>query len=917
MKPRESSPALSENEFDISKALFDDENESNSDFELDHGSRPQPHISRGRDLDLGDDLAIGGEEDGESGDEAFIAAQQAASNRKASNLKGKTVKKGGGFQAMGLNALLLKAITRKGFSVPTPIQRKAIPLVLDGQDVVGMARTGSGKTAAFVIPMIEKLKAHSVKVGARAIVLSPSRELALQTLKVVKELGRGTDLRTVLLVGGDSLEEQFSSMATNPDVIIATPGRFLHLKVEMGLDLGSVRYIVFDEADRLFEMGFAAQLTEILHALPTSRQTLLFSATLPKSLVEFARAGLQEPKLIRLDAESKVSPDLESAFFTIKSADKEGALLYILQSIIEMPTGQTEAALKAKEVATNASKKRKRAPEVPNPTDSPTPHSTIIFAATKHHVEYLAALLRASGYAVSYVYGSLDQTARKIQVQDFRTGLSNILVVTDVAARGIDIPVLANVINYDFPSQPKIFVHRVGRTARAGRKGWSYSLVRDADTPYLLDLQLFLSRRLVLGNVAGDEASFAEDVVVGGLLRDQLESACEFATKLLNEDPDLASLQTVAAKGEKLYMRTRNAASSESVKRAKEILLSRGVSGLNPLLDGESNGVQLEREKMLARVSGFRPPETVFEIGKRGSSGEAAEIMRKRREQIDHRRHRTNEGMPSDAPITDPPPKRANDADSMEINVQDIARADLGSDSDDELEISYSEPNMQAGMKDGWQDSEHFMSYTPKSLNLAEDRGYGVHSGSYNTARQNSNFVEAARGVTMDLNNDDSRGFGEPNKARGMRWDKNSKKYVARANDEDGSKGVKMVRGESGRKIAASFRSGRFDAWRRSNKIDRLPRTGETEAPTHTDTYSAGRRFKHKSEKAPKEADRFRDDYHVRKKRVEEAKQKRIGKFKDGGAKNELRGVDDVRKQRNIKEKRKEKNARPSKKRKI
>ena len=917
MKPRESSPALSENEFDISKALFDDENESNSDFELDHGSRPQPHFSRRRNLDLGDDLAIGGEGDGESGDEAFIAAQQAASNRKASNLKGKTVKKGGGFQAMGLNALLLKAVTRKGFSVPTPIQRKAIPLILDGQDVVGMARTGSGKTAAFVIPMIEKLKAHSVKVGARAIVLSPSRELALQTLKVVKELGRGTDLRTVLLVGGDSLEEQFSSMATNPDVIIATPGRFLHLKVEMGLDLGSVRYIVFDEADRLFEMGFAAQLTEILHALPTSRQTLLFSATLPKSLVEFARAGLQEPKLIRLDAESKVSPDLESAFFTIKSADKEGALLYILQSIIKMPTGQTKAALKAKEVATNAIKKRKRAPEVPNPTDSPTPHSTIIFAATKHHVEYLAALLHASGYAVSYVYGSLDQTARKIQVQDFRTGLSNILVVTDVAARGIDIPVLANVINYDFPSQPKIFVHRVGRTARAGRKGWSYSLVRDADTPYLLDLQLFLSRRLVLGNVAGDETSFAEDVVVGGLLRDQLESACEFATKLLNEDPDLASLQTVAAKGEKLYVRTRNAASSESVKRAKEILLSRGFSGLNPLLDGESNGVQLEREKMLARVSGFRPPETVFEIGKRGSGGEAAEVMRKRREQIDHRRHRTNEGMPSDAPITDPPPKQANDADNMEISVQDMARADLGSDSDDELEVSYSEPNTQAGMRDGWQDSEHFMSYTPKSLNLAEDRGYGVHSGSYNTARQNSNFVEAARGVTMDLNNDDSRGFGEPSKARGMRWDKKSKKYVARANDEDGSKGVKMVRGESGHKIAASFRSGRFDAWRRSNKVDRLPRTGETEAPTHTGTYSAGRRFKHKSEKAPKEADRFRDDYHVRKKRVEEARQKRIGRFKDGGAKNELRGVDDVRKQRNIKEKRKEKNARPSKKRKI
>ena len=191
-----------------------------------------------------------------------------------------------------------------------------------------MARTGSGKTAAFVIPMIQKLKIHSPKVGARSLILSPSRELALQTLKVVKELGRGTDLRCVLLVGGDSIEEQFGTLASNPDIIIATPGRFLHLQVEMNLDLSTIRYVVFDEADRLFEMGFAAQLAEILHALPSSRQTLLFSATLPKSLVEFARAGLQEPHLVRLDAESKVSQDLQSAFFTVKGAEKEGALFH-------------------------------------------------------------------------------------------------------------------------------------------------------------------------------------------------------------------------------------------------------------------------------------------------------------------------------------------------------------------------------------------------------------------------------------------------------------------------------------------------------------------------------------------------------------------------------------------------------------
>lgn len=206
---------------------------------------------------------------------------------------------------------MYKAIIHKGFKVPTPIQRKCIPIVLQGDDVVGMARTGSGKTAAFLIPMFEKLKAHSAKVGARALLLSPSRELALQTQKVCKELGKYTDLRSCVLVGGDSLDDQFSMLASNPDILIATPGRLLHLMVEMELDLRTVQYVVFDEADRLFEMGFAVQLHEILSRLPPTRQTLLFSATLPKMLVDFAKAGLQEPTLIRLDADTKISRDLE------------------------------------------------------------------------------------------------------------------------------------------------------------------------------------------------------------------------------------------------------------------------------------------------------------------------------------------------------------------------------------------------------------------------------------------------------------------------------------------------------------------------------------------------------------------------------------------------------------------------------
>lgn len=911
MPHRALSPALSEAGVDIANALFENGADSGSE-----DGRAQQHPDRKRAMEIMPDL----ENDSGSDDADFIADVQAASNRKASNLKGKTVKKGGGFQAMGLNANLLKAITRKGFSVPTPIQRKTIPLVLDGQDVVGMARTGSGKTAAFVVPMVEKLKSHSAKVGARALILSPSRELALQTLKVVKEFGRGTDLKCVLLVGGDSLEEQFGSMAGNPDIIIATPGRFLHLKVEMSLDMSSIRYVVFDEADRLFEMGFAAQLTEILHALPSSRQTLLFSATLPRSLVEFARAGLQEPTLVRLDAESKVSPDLQSVFFTMKSAEKEGALLHILSDIIHMPTGQTEAATsrKAGESEKNPKKRKRAEMERNDRKDSPTKHSTIIFAATKHHVEYLATLLRHSGFAVSHVYGALDQTARRMQVEDFRTGMTNILVVTDVAARGIDIPILANVINYDFPSQPKIYVHRVGRTARAGQKGWSYSLVRDSDLPYVLDLQLFLGRRLVVGRDEVDTANYAEDVAIGGLVRDRLERHCEWVSKLLDEDADLPALKDVAGKGEKLYLRTRNASSTESVRRAKELTNKKSWMGLHLLFSDDTDRMEVERAKMLARVSGFRPPETVFEIGQRGGGSEAAEVMKKRRSTINAKRQRGIDGEHASRIVDEEVAADGNPTSHAEdAEVDSSVDLDMGSVSDNSLEVTITQQGKSnTNGNQGFQDSEFFMSYNPTTINQAEDRGYGVQSGSYNTtSHNNQNFLEAARGVTMDLNNDEgAKAFAEPSRPKGMRWDKKSKKYVARANDEDGSKGKAMIRGESGQKIAASFRSGRFDAWKKANRIEKLPKTGDTEKASGSNSMRGGRRFKHKAEKAPKDADKFRDDFYKRKKKVEAAKEKKIGRFRDDGGRSEIRGVDDVRKQRNLKQKRMEKNARPGKK---
>ena len=394
----------------------------------------------------------------------------------------------------------------------------------------------------------------------------------------------------------------------------------------------------------------------------------------------------------------------------MKSAEKEGALLHVLSDIIKIPAGQTKATIRAKEEADKNSKKRKRGEaNGVKPHESPTEHSTIIFAATKHHVDYLAALLRQSGFAVSHAYGSLDQTARRIQVEDFRTGKTNLLVTTDVAARGIDIPVLANVINYDFPPQPKVFVHRVGRTARAGERGWSYSMVRESDAPYLLDLQLFLGKRLVIGRDGGDEPNYAEDVVVGSLVRDRLERNCEWVGKLLDEDSDLWMLRSVANKGEKLYLKSRNAASSESARRSKE----KDWMPLNPLFNADD--VEIEREKMLARVSGFRPQETVFEIGKRGTGGEATEIMKKRRATIEAQRRKketVQEGPKLSSDLDEDVRPAHNYKYTASENTRVDSDANMDSASEDELEVTFSNPSSSKENKqNGYKDSDFFMSY--------------------------------------------------------------------------------------------------------------------------------------------------------------------------------------------------------------
>uniref|UniRef100_A0A8C4QEB3 ATP-dependent RNA helicase DDX54 n=1 Tax=Eptatretus burgeri TaxID=7764 RepID=A0A8C4QEB3_EPTBU len=483
-------------------------------------------------------------------------------------------KKSGGFQSMGLSYPVFKAVMLRGYKIPTPIQRKCIPVIMDGRDVVAMARTGSGKTAAFLIPMLEGLHNHSAKAGARALILSPTRELALQTMRFTKELGRFTTLKIALILGGDSMEDQFMVLHENPDIIIGTPGRLLHVMVEMNLRLHSVQYVVFDEADRLFEMGFAEQLQEIIRRMPDCRQTLLFSATLPKILVDFAHAGLNDPVLIRLDVDSKLSEHLRLFFLHCRADDKAAVLLWLLRVVVR-------------------------------------PHEqTVIFTATKHHVEYLRELVERAGIPCSYIYSTLDQTARKINIGKFQHGKTKLLIVTDVAARGIDIPLLDNVINFHFPGKAKLFIHRVGRVARAGRSGVAYSLVTKDEMPYLLDLHLFLGRPLCLAvNKSCEESG---DGLLGRVPQAVVDGEESFVRAYHEAAAELYDLRRVAANAYCHYERSRPAPSSESIKRAKALDIL--TVDMHPIFGCQMDENEVNHLKIMDNIKNYKTKTTIFEI---------------------------------------------------------------------------------------------------------------------------------------------------------------------------------------------------------------------------------------------------------------------------------------------------------------
>lgn len=343
------------------------------------------------------------------------------------------------FSGFGLPAKLLQSLARMQFSTPTPIQAQAIPLGIAGRDILGSAQTGTGKTAAFGIPLIVKLMNNP---QAAALVMTPTRELATQVLAVLHQLIPVPTIKTALLIGGEAMPRQFRQLQAQPKLIVGTPGRIYDHLQRGSLRLNNCHFLVLDETDRMLDMGFATQIEKIVTRMPTERQTMMFSATLPPGIVKLSSKYLNNPERISVGSTITASPNIRQELIQTSDHEKYPRLL--------------------EHLAAHAG-------------------SVLIFVKTKYGTEKLAVRLARQNHSADAVHGDLRQSRRDRVIQGFRDKKFRILVATDLAARGLDIPHIGMVINYDMPQCPEDYIHRIGRTARAGAEGKAINLLTPAD----------------------------------------------------------------------------------------------------------------------------------------------------------------------------------------------------------------------------------------------------------------------------------------------------------------------------------------------------------------------------------------------------------------------------------------------------
>ncbi|REK10293.1 MAG: ATP-dependent helicase [Planctomycetota bacterium] len=366
------------------------------------------------------------------------------------------------FEELGLNAALLKAITREGYQTPTPIQAQAIGHVLAGRDVLGVAQTGTGKTAAFALPILQRLGQSGNKQKARGrqarvLVLSPTRELTTQIAESFTAYGRHTGLRQAVIYGGVSQNPQVRAVRDGADILVATPGRLMDL-VEQGLvKLDGIEVLVLDEADRMFDMGFVRDIRKIVGLLPTKRQTVLFSATMPEDVRRLASSILTDPVRVQVKVQSAAADTVQQSVYFVAKRNKPALLKHVIEQFAMT--------------------------------------RTLVFMRTKHGADRLAKHLSKAGIRAEAIHGNKTQNARQRALKNFKSDRPPVLVATDVAARGLDIDEVSHVVNYELPNVPETYVHRIGRTGRAGASGIAVSFCDHDERQHLREIEKLLRKK--------------------------------------------------------------------------------------------------------------------------------------------------------------------------------------------------------------------------------------------------------------------------------------------------------------------------------------------------------------------------------------------------------------------------------------
>ncbi len=358
------------------------------------------------------------------------------------------------FSVLGIAPKILDVLTRLGFSVPTPIKTKAIPEGLLGKDVVGIAQTGTGKTLAFGLPMIQRLAVHK----GQGLIVVPTRELALQVDETLRKVGAPLGLKTAVVIGGASMYVQINRLRQHPHIIVATPGRLVDHMQQKTISLGSVRVVVLDEADRMFDIGFAPQIKQILSALPAGeRQTMLFSATMPGPIAAIAAKYMKQPVRIEVAPAGTASANVAQEIY-LASRDVK---MQLLDKLLSDNTG-----------------------------------SVLVFSRTKHGAKKIALAVRSMGHAAAEIHSSRSLAQRRAALEGFKSGTFRVLVATDIAARGIDVRNISLVVNYDLPENSEDYVHRIGRTGRAGQSGRAVSFALPEERSNIREIERLIRRAI-------------------------------------------------------------------------------------------------------------------------------------------------------------------------------------------------------------------------------------------------------------------------------------------------------------------------------------------------------------------------------------------------------------------------------------